>query len=498
MAPLTSLEAGMRIPFGGNQFTEVPAELAASFEAGDHLVVVQSTGTLLRIPSADLAAAHRAVDAAAGAFTGLRRVSDDSVSHFFGEFADRLTDPSAFAAVAEANAADVADATSRGRSTTRLALSETMRADMVEGLRAWASRSSGIGDVIERTEHDGWHVEQIRAGLGVIGFVFEGRPNVFADAAGLLRTGNTVVFRIGSDALRTARAIVGHAVEPALAASGLPAGSLSLVDAASRASGYALFTDRRLALAVARGSGPAVEQLGTVAAQCGIPVSLHGTGGAWIVVHPEADSASLGAAVEHSLDRKVCNTLNTICVTRGAANEQTRVILEAFERAGSRRDTVTKVHVTEGDEAVIPPAWFAPVAIDRATGTVTEPQTQSIGRDQLGHEWEWENSPEVTLCLVESVDEAVELFNTQSPHFAASLVGGGDAAHQHFYEAVDAPFVGNGMTRWVDGQYAFDRPELGLSNWERGRLLGRGGVLSGDSIYTVRTRATQHDPHLRR
>ena len=51
---------------------------------------------------------------------------------------------------------------------------------------------------------------------------------------------------------------------------------------------------------------------------------------------------------------------------------------------------------------------------------------------------------------------------------------------------VDAPFVGDGFTRWVDGQYALDTPELGLSNWQGGRLLGRGGVLSGDSVHTIR------------
>ncbi len=63
---------------------------------------------------------------------------------------------------------------------------------------------------------------------------------------------------------------------------------------------------------------------------------------------------------------------------------------------------------------------------------------------------------------------------------------------------MDAPFVGDGFTRWVDGQYALDRPELGLSNWEEGRLFARGGVLSGDSVYTVRTRMKQLEPDLDR
>ena len=74
-----------------------------------------------------------------------------------------------------------------------------------------------------------------------------------------------------------------------------------------------------------------------------------------------------------------------------------------------------------------------------------------------------------------------------------------DADAQAWFSAtVDAPFVGNGFTRWVDGQYALDAPELGLSNWEGGRMLGRGGILSGDSVYTLRYRARISDPELHR
>ena len=58
--------------------------------------------------------------------------------------------------------------------------------------------------------------------------------------------------------------------------------------------------------------------------------------------------------------------------------------------------------------------------------------------------------------------------------------------------------MGNGFTRWVDGQYALDKPELGLSNWQSGRLFGRGGILSGDSAHTIRTRAIQDNPNLAR
>ena len=69
-----------------------------------------------------------------------------------------------------------------------------------------------------------------------------------------------------------------------------------------------------------------------------------------------------------------------------------------------------------------------------------------------------------------------------------SLVSSDPAEHERFFAALDAPFVGDAHTRWVDGQFALGKPELGLSNWQHGRLFARGGVLTGDSVYTVRTR----------
>jgi len=109
-----------------------------------------------------------------------------------------------------------------------------------------------------------------------------------------------------------------------------------------------------------------------------------------------------------------------------------------------------------------------------------------------------EETPEVTLKLVDGLEEAAALFNTYSPQFIASLISEDPESHRRFYESVNAPFTGNGFTRWVDGQYALNRPELGLSNWQNGRLFARGGVLSGDGVFTVRTRARQRDPDLHR
>ncbi len=495
--PLQQLIAGTAIIFGGDRFTRVPPELADAFVAGDRLVVSQHDGALLHIPGADAATVTAAMDEACTAFAALNAVPDAAITAFFHGFADRLAGKATFDTIAAANAADVASARQRGRSTTRLALTEKMRADMIAGLRGWADHPSGRGTVVETISGKGFTVEQRRAGLGVVGFVFEGRPNVFADACGVLRSGNAVVFRIGSDALGTARAIVSAALAPALDAADLPFGTVRLVDAAARAAGWALFSDSRLALAVARGSGPAVAQLGAVARQAGIPVSLHGTGGAWMVATAAADPARFAAAVRHSLDRKVCNTLNVCVVVASRAPELVAILVDAADQAAATRQTVAKFHVAPGAEAFLAERFTRLVTVVR-TEPSEEPQAQPIALDQLGTEWEWEHSPELSVVVVEDLTAAIELHNRHSPRLVASLISEDPAEQNRFYAEIDTPFVGDGFTRWVDGQYALDRPELGLSNWEAGRLFGRSAVLSGDSVFTVRTTFQQHDPHLQR
>ncbi len=496
---LTSLTAGMAIPFGGDRVARVPETLAAAFQPGDRLIVMQDTGELLRVPAATHELAAAAVGRAVEAFAAMGRISDAAVSDFFNAFADHLSADAPWAAITAANAEDVAVAQARGRSTTRLAVTERMRTDMVAGLRAWARAEPSRGRLIGRVDHQGWSVEQLTAPLGVVGFVFEGRPNVFADAAGVLRGGNTVVFRIGSDALGTARAIVRHALSPALAHASLPAGACVLLESPEHAAGWAMFSDPRLGLAVARGSGAAVAQLGAIARQAGVAVSLHGTGGAWLVADEAADTERFEAVVERSLDRKVCNTLNVCCIVRSRAKELAPLFVAALFRAGDARRLSWKLHVAEGDERFIPDVWrWGKTLVVRPEGVVEEEQIESLPDAELGREWEWEQTPEATLKIVDDLDEAIALFNRYSPRFSASLISEDPAAHERFYAEIEAGFVGDGMTRWVDGQYALNRPELGLSNWEHGRLLARGGVLSGDSVYTIRTRMRQKDIGLHR
>ena len=482
-ALLTALQPGQPIPFGGDRLTIVSNELAAAFVAGDRLVVVQDSGALLHVPAADRALVADAVDAAVAAFGALAAVGDDRITEFFDAFATRLADDATFEPIAMANRADVASAAARGRSTTRLVLSPKMREDMIAGLHIWRDTPAGRDGVVERADHDGWTVTARRAPLGVVGFVFEGRPNVFADATGVLRSGNTTVLRIGSDALGTAVAIMDHALRPALVAAGLPEGAVTLLASPSRATGWALFSDTRVSLAVARGSGEAVAQLGSVARQAGVPVSLHGTGGAWLVASSHADTTRFAESVRHSLDRKVCNTLNVCCVIRERAADLVPAFVDALRDAAAARSARAVLHTVA----------------DAASGVDLDGVTVSaIEIADLATEWEWDNTPEVSLMLVDSVTEAVALFNALSPRLAASLISDDAEEHAAFYATCDAPFVGNGFTRWVDGQFALDRPELGLSNWEHGRLFARSAVLSGDSVFTVRLVADVRDTAIHR
>jgi glutamate-5-semialdehyde dehydrogenase len=437
----------------GDQLLPLP-----EMNPGDRLVAVARTASLLVIGRAALAAASDAVREAEAAFQDLAQTPPSQIDAFFELFADRLADDAIWNDVAEANRADVDHALARGRAVGRLRVSDKMRSGMIEGLRGWARAPRRVGEVVERRQAEGYVVERRRAPLGVVAFVFEGRPNVFADGAGVVKSGNTCVMRIGGDALETALVIEDKALRPALAAAGLPEATVRLVRSRDHGAGQALFTLGSVRLAVARGSGPTVALLGSIAEQHGIPVSLHGTGGAWLYVDETATALQVRNAIVHSLDRKVCNTLNVLVLDRAT---MAGPVAQAF---GERR---TRVHACRGCEGVVP-------------------TTSIIDERDLAHEWEWDETPDCSLVIADGRDHAIELINRYSPHFVASILSARAEAFEDFYRRVDAPYVGNAFTRWVDGQWAWGRPELGLTNWERGRLLGRSGFLSGDDIFTVR------------
>jgi glutamate-5-semialdehyde dehydrogenase len=459
-------------------------EIADRYREGD-LIIGISGGHLLHVPQADLLVAASAVSQSVEAFDLLKSVKSEQISQFFYTFAQKLEDDAIFAKIKSCNEDDVASALQRGRTTTRLRLTDAMRSDMVAALRTWGDTPHVDGSKMESVDHQGWSVTAAKSSLGVVAFVFEGRPNVFADATGVLRSGNTCVFRIGSDALVTAQAIMRLAVLPALESCGLPVGAVNLVESRSHASGWALFSDKRVSLAIARGSGEAVSQLGAVARQFGIAVSLHGTGGAWMIAGEHADAQWFSNVVVNSLDRKVCNTLNACCIVRSRASVLVPLFVDAMNRAAKKREAVAVIH--------------ADVASQKFFAAPNESiQVHNLSVDELATEWEWENAPECSLVIVNDVDEAIALFNQYAPNFIVSIISDKEAELEKVWREANAPFVSNGMTRWVDGQFALNKPELGLSNWQNGRTFGRGGILSGDSVFSVRYCVQQHDADLHR
>ena len=495
---LTKLEAGMSVLVGGDKIVRISEELASKFKPGDRLVAVRKTAEILHIPSSVHDLVTDAVSRALGAFDAQQSASDDQFTRFYNDFADRLADDATWAKVAKSNEADVARAKDKGRSTTRLVADDKMRKNMIDGLLQWRDLESRRDKVTNTIPHDGWYVDEVISPCGVVAFVFEGRPNVLADATGVLRSGNTAVFRIGSDALNTAKAIMEHALRPALCASDLPMDAVVLLESAEHSAGWALFADPRLALAVARGSGRAVDLLGAIAREAGNAVSLHGTGGGWIIADEAADASKFELAVYNSIDRKVCNTANVICIPRSRADLVSRM-LDALKRRGEKLGYGYRLHVSAGSEDIIPKGLFTTeTEVYRATGVRHELTATVWPADQLGHEWEWEQTPEVTVVAITDLDEGIQLFNTQSPRLVASLISEDQASHDYFLKSMNAPFLGNGFTRWVDGQYALERPELGLSNWQNGRLLARGGVLTGDGVFTIKLRVRQTDPDVHR
>lgn len=481
MASKRLLQAGDWVAVG-DKWVQAEAGFTSQLEDDDRVLAVASTGTLKRIPSAVYYLVRDAVDRARSAFVELSGVSEEAVSAFFDQASKFLSDDAIFSRIKEANDSDVTTAVQRGRSTTRLVLSAAMRADMVSAFEMWRDAAGGRDRVLETVSHDGWSVEQVTAPLGVIGFVFEGRPNVFADATGVLKSGNTAVFRIGSDALGTAHALMQLVIQPALQMTGLPVGSVVLLDSVEHAAGWSLFSDTRLSLAVARGSGETVAELGSIAQQSGIPVSLHGTGGAWIIVGSEVDALRLSRSISNSLDRKVCNTLNVVCVLARNASEVVPVIVSSAREAASVRNTTPVIRVVEGAEHLFP------------AGSVS--MVESV--EALSIECEWENDPEFHVVMVETLDDAVELFNRFSPQFIVSVLSESNDEQSLVWKTANAPFVGDGFTRWVDGQFALLRPELGLSNWQNGRLFARSAILSGDSAFSVRMRVVQNDDDVHR
>ena len=226
-------------------------------------------------------------------------------------------------AVLEANRADLDRARSAGltrASLDRLTLTEARIEEMAVGLRHVAGLPDPVGETVEVWRRpSGIEIARVRVPLGVIGFIYESRPNVTADAAGLcLKSGNAVLLRGGSEALES-NTIIAHILAKALEKAGLPADAIQYVDTPDRAAVMAMLTlDRYLDLIIPRGGEEFVR---LVAERATVPVLKHDKGLCHVYVDEGADLDMALAIVLNAKTHRVsvCNAMETLLVHAAVA-----------------------------------------------------------------------------------------------------------------------------------------------------------------------------------
>ena len=354
------------------------------------------------------------------------------------------------APVLEANRADLERGRTAGLTSAfidRLTLSEARIEEMAAGLRQIAALPDPVGETVEAWRRpNGIEISRVRVPLGVIGFIYESRPNVTADAAGLcLKSGNAVLLRGGSEALASNAAIVnvlGKAVEKA----GLPADSVQVVDTADRAAVMAMLTlDRFVDLIIPRGGEEFVR---LVAERATVPVLKHDKGVCHVYVDAGADLDMAAAiAVNAKAQRvSVCNAMETLLVDAAVA--------AAFlpRLAARMREAGVEMRGDDRTRAVVP---------DARPATDADWDTEYL--DYI-----------VAIRVVDGLDAAIEHIRRHGSGLAEAIVTSDLRNSRRFTREVDAAAVlVNASTRLVDGSQFGMGAEMGIST---SRLHARGPV----------------------
>ena len=323
----------------------------------------------------------------------------------------------------------------------RLRLDAGRLETMAAGVRATATLEPLEREIRTWTLANGLVVTERRIPVGVVGANFEARPNVAADVASqVLKSGNAVVLRTGSAALRTVTELVDGVLRPALEAAGVDGAAVGLVRSADRAGAEALVSlPAAIPLVILRGSGASTAALAAIAAANGVRALAHAEGGGVLYAHASASAEKVRAITGASLDRLgVCNRLNLAFVD-ASAPELASTIVEACTELG--------IEVRAGT---------------RAAGL---PGVQPLDRP-LGHEWasEPERVSTITLELVDGLDEAVALANDITSGLAATIVAEDEAAAERFLETYrGTAALWNATTRFTDGFELLGTPETGIN-----------------------------------
>ncbi|GAA4118774.1 MULTISPECIES: glutamate-5-semialdehyde dehydrogenase [Streptomyces] len=348
------------------------------------------------------------------------------------------------AEIVEANAVDVAKAREAGTSETvidRLTLTPERIRAIASDVRDVAALPDPVGEVVRgSTLPNGIDLRQVRVPLGVVGIIYEARPNVTVDAAALcLKSGNAVLLRGSSSAYASNTALV-RVLRDAVGGAGLPADAVQLVPGQSRDSVRELMRARGLVdVLIPRGGASLIR---TVVEESTVPVIETGTGNCHVYVDAEAD---LDMAVDILINSKaqrpsVCNSAETLLVHRDIADAFLPRALDALAEAG------VTVHADERVRAYA----------DASKATVVEATVE---------DWETEYlSYDIAAAVVDSLDAAVAHIRLWTSGHTEAIVTTSQAAARRFTQLVDSTTVAvNASTRFTDGgQFGFGA-EIGIS-----------------------------------
>ncbi|WP_148880202.1 glutamate-5-semialdehyde dehydrogenase [Streptococcus sp. Marseille-P7376] len=325
----------------------------------------------------------------------------------------------------------------------RLYLDEDRIAAMAEGIRQLIDLEDPVGQVLERTElENGLFISKKRVAMGVIGIIYESRPNVTSDAAALaLKSGSAVVLRSGKDAYQTALAIV-TALKKGLAQTKISPDCIQLVSDTSRASAQAMMKAKGyLDLLIPRGGAGLIQ---AVVENATVPVIETGTGIVHIYVDKDADQTKALAIIENAKTSRpsVCNAME--------------VLLVHEEIAAEFLPRLQKMLVTDRDGAQENPVELR----------LDEKSAQYISGSQAKSEdFDTEFLDYVlAVKLVSSLEEAVEHIEAHSTHHSDAIVTENDAVAAYFTDQVDSAAVYvNASTRFTDGGQFGLGCEMGIS-----------------------------------
>jgi glutamate-5-semialdehyde dehydrogenase len=407
--------------------------------------------------------ARRARDAAEVLATATRTEKDAALSAMADAVVTRASE------VLAANRADVAAGQKTGLSDAlldRLALDPVRLATMAGALREMVALPDPVGEVVRgSTLPNGLQLRQIRVPFGVVGIVYEARPNVTVDAAGIcLKSGNAALLRGSTSAARSNAALV-EVLRDAIAASGLPADAVQLVDAESRDSVKELMRARGLVdVLIPRGGASLIR---TVVEESTVPVIETGVGNCHVYVDAAADVAKAVAILVNAKTQRLstCNTAESLLVHADIADSFLPAALAALSAAG------VTVH---GDRRV---ATYSAEVV---------PATD----DDYGTEY---LSADLSAAVVPSLSAAVAHIRRYGTQHTEAIVTESLAAAREFVARVDAAAVMvNASTRFTDGgEFGFGA-EIGISTQ---KLHARGPM--GLPELTTTKYVVTGDGHLR-